>query len=226
MSNIYIFDSFRANLTEIHSHPLSIHARSTSALEIGLRHDPNIWVCTPEVAKRAGMPAKWASDELQGVAAAAFRVSYEASEAKEGVDGEPEHGDPKIQGVLELYFDRQKQHLPWDKRIQAADFDGQDAAVAREPFADPLTGHALRFVSEPKAPFDSGLDPYRVIAYDREIHARYAFVRLCQRGFDFAAVHAGGLTLELGSPTQVFHQVFLPSGWTQRLIAMGEQFKR
>lgn len=46
------------------------------------RRDPNVWVMTPEVAERSGMPKAWASSELKGVAAAAFRREPEGAEAK------------------------------------------------------------------------------------------------------------------------------------------------
>lgn len=241
MSNRSIFDALRANLTslsltdrqleksrrpsELPSNHLPTKARGTRPMEIGLRHDPNIWVCTPEVARRAGMPIEWSSDELQGVAAASFHVSWVASEETQDGDGHCKESEPEMRGVLEFYFDRQSQPLPWDQRIQVADFGCQTDAVAREPFADPQTGQALRFVSEPNALQPSVLDAYQVMAYHREIHARYCFVRLRHNGFDASAFPADGLTVALGSPTRIFHQVFLPSVWTQRVIAMAEQCK-
>jgi hypothetical protein len=38
------------------------------------RKDPHIWVVSPEMAKKAGLPLEWASEELQGVSAAAWRM--------------------------------------------------------------------------------------------------------------------------------------------------------
>jgi len=153
------------------------------------RRDPNIWVYTPEVAKRAGMPLEWASDELKGVAAAAFRLERDGAEEDCGWGGNRDACKPVYQCVLELYFDRQEHKLPWDKDALVVDVyrhtNGSGAhllaslgylpgepkirrGLARQPFTDSESGAELFWAGV------GGEGGMRVIAYDREIHARYA----------------------------------------------------
>jgi len=199
------------------------------------RRDPNIWVYTPEVAKRAGMPLEWASEELKGVAAAAFRLERDGAEEDCGWGGNPGACKPVVQCVLELYFDRQEHPLPWDKDALMVDIyqrgNGSSAhlpigptlpneprtrrGLSRQPFSDPQTGEELEF-------------PLRVIAYDREIHGRYTFVRLslgCSRGIK---VQPMSLKLQAneskaGKPAKVFHEVYLPADWYARVIEVAQK---
>ena len=94
------------------------------------RRDPNIWVYTPEHAKRAGMPLEWASDDLKGVAAAAFRLERDGAEEDCGWGGNLNACKPVYRCVLELYFDRQEHKLPWDMKRIVADFDWQQVSTA------------------------------------------------------------------------------------------------
>lgn len=214
------------------------------------RRDPNIWVYTPEIAKRVGMPLEWASDELKGVAAAAFRMERDGAEEDCGWGGNPKACKPVVRCVLELYFDRQTQSLPWAPNRMVADFYWQDVSTAshflpangfepaangdlsrgnrnsknfpnlaaRQPFADPQTGEELIFANSHSS---AG---WGVLAYDREIHGRYAFVRLddgCgrpERDFSKGQV----LQLRPGKrfgevSKKVFHEVSLPASWTKRI---------
>jgi hypothetical protein len=226
------------------------NTHSTRPRDFVFRRDPNIWVYTPEVAKRVGMPLEWASDELKGVAAAAFRMERDGAEENCGWGGNPKACKPVVRCVLELYFDRQTHPLPWAPNRMVADFDWQGVSTAyhflpgngwapavngdiargskgspnfptlnRQPFADPQTGDELGFAAKG----DSG--KVRVIAYDREIHGRYAFVRLdggcaiSKRAFPNGLTtqlrHIKGLNVSMDPP--VFHEIHLPSAWTERV---------
>ena len=218
------------------------------------RKDPNIWVYTPEVAARAGLPLEYASSELKGVAAAAFRMQRDGAEEDCGWGGNRNACKPVVECVLELYFDRQAHPLPWDLKRPVADFDWQRVSTAyhllpnfgwvaeangdvargsrsspnfpslgaRQPFTDPQTGEELSFGS-------------RAIAYDREIHGRYAFVRLplgCQGIVGHTPADA--ITFQLKKSyylkeeeiekdqqakrvQKVFHEIYLPSSWNAQV---------
>jgi hypothetical protein len=133
------------------------------------RRDPNIWVYTTQVARDTGMPMEWASDELKGVVAAAFRREPEGAEQDCGWGGNKNACSPVMRCVLELYFDRTLQKLPWREGSPVVDFDtfgGFSSSVrhgalagfdsftkttirkmhihaGRTPFTDPETGKDL-----------------------------------------------------------------------------------
>lgn len=219
------------------------------------RRDPNIWVYTPEFAKRAGMPLEWASDELKGVTAAAFRMERQGAEEDCGWGGNPNVCKPVIQCVLELYFDRQTQVLPWEPKRLVADYDWQTVSSAyhalpaigwvpepngdlargskgspnypvlgsRQPYSNPLTGEELFFVAvEVRAVM-------RVLAYDREIHGRYAFVRLLNGCGRSIHLYPNGETIHLQSrdkqlkTEKVFYEILLPAVWVKRVRELGEE---
>ena len=106
------------------------NTHSTRPGNFVFRRDPNVWVYTPEVAQRVGMPLEWASAELKGVAAAAFRMERDGAEEDCGWGGNPKACKPLVRCVLELYFDRQAHPLPWAPNRQLADFDWQDVSTA------------------------------------------------------------------------------------------------
>ena len=224
------------------------------------RRDPNIWVYTPEVAKRAGMPLEWASDELKGVAAAAFRLERDGAEEDCGWGGNRDACKPVYRCVLELYFDRQEHKLPWDMKRIVADFDWQRVSTAyhllpaigyvpepngdvaratktspnfpslgaRQPFTDPATGEELSFGAQ-------------AIAYDREIHGRYAFVRLelgCHGIVGHKPTDPIAFQLKKNYRLQdedwrkdqqskrilkIFHDVYLPASWNARVAQLKQQ---
>ncbi|WP_310625402.1 hypothetical protein [Limnohabitans sp.] len=223
---------------------------STRPNDFVFQRDPSVWVYTKEVAQRTGMPLEWASDELKGVAAAAFRMEPDSKGPNCGWGGNPKACKWDQQCVLELYFDRQAHVLPWDMRRQVADFYWQDVPTAfhflpaqgyapapngdksrntegspnypslgRSPFTDPKTGEELGFAGKGHE------GKSRVIAYDREMHSRYAFVRLdggcaiSKRSFPNGDTvqlrRIKGLNVATDSP--VFHELHLPSSWTERV---------
>jgi hypothetical protein len=200
------------------------------------RRDPNIWVYTPEVAKRAGMPLEWASDELKGVAAAAFRMERDGAEEDCGWGGNRDACRPVTQCVLELYFDRQAHPLPWDKNALLVDvfsfINGSNTHIPIGPTLSDEPRTRLGLIRQPFSSLETGeelsFSGLRVTAYDREIHGRYAFVRLslgCSRG---TKVQPFVLRLETndskGLPTdKVFHEVYLPASWYARVVDKAAQ---
>jgi hypothetical protein len=224
------------------------NTHSTRPGNFVFRRDPNVWVYRTEVAQRVGMPLEWASDELKGVAAAAFRMERDGAEEDCGWGGNPKACKPLVRCVLELYFDRQAHPLPWAPNRIVADFYWQDISTAyhflpstgwgpgpngdvsrgvksspnypdlsRQPFADPQTGDELIFAS-----IESDSQK-RVLAYDKEIHGRYAFVRLSDGCGRPAWMYKTGQLIRLVSKENRntnksnYHDVFLPVRWVERI---------
>lgn len=237
-----------------------LHSRSMGTV---FRRDPHIWVVTPELAKKAGLPLEWASDELQGVAAAAYRMQPSGDEDC-GWGGNLAACKPIMQCTLDLYFDRQTQKLPWAPNRPVADFDWQEVSSAwhflpalgwavepngdvsrgskkspnypelgaRSPFADPKTGEELVWNTS-------------VLAYDKEMHGRYAFVRVhvgCDgdlgsephalRKFQLETKQARSsrIDTERTQPNRpdldknMFHEVRLPASWDQRIAPLRKAY--
>lgn len=209
------------------------------------RRDPNIWVYTTAVARDTGMPMEWASDELKGVVAAAFRREPEGAEQDCGWGGNKNACSPVMNCVLELYFDRTVQKLPWRDGSPVVDFNTtngfsssikhgqlwtfdpvtqssgrkQSIFAGRTPFTDPETGKDLYWKSV-GAPHGTGR--LQTMAYDREIHGRYSFLKLDHGcgGHPFAQ----GQTLQLSlidkmtlKVEKVFYEIYLPAGWSTRV---------
>jgi hypothetical protein len=226
------------------------NTHSTRPGNFVFRRDPNIWVYTPEIAKRVGMPLEWASDELKGVAAAAFRMERDGAEEDCGWGGNPKACKPVVRCVLELYFDRQTQQLPWAKDSLIVDVargsDGSSGqhfspvgrfskddpmprmGLTRQPFADPQTGEELMWNT-------------RVLAYDKEIHGRYAFVKLdlgCQGQIGSEPNTKRIFRLEtkkdrdarnerqINQPitdSKTFYEVLLPASWDKRVAILRQE---
>lgn len=219
------------------------------------RRDPNIWVYSSEVARMKGLPMEWASDELRGVAAAAFRREPDGAEQDCGWGGNKNACSPVMKCVLELYFDRTVQKLPWREGSPVVDFDTSDGFSSsikhgqlwtfdpvtqssgrkpsifsgRTPFTDPETGKDLfwddaaspKFQVHPASDFIPG--GYQVMAYDKEIHGRYSYLKL-NHGCG-GHPKAQGVTLQLVSKLdmrkeskdrQPLIRIFLPAGWSSR----------
>ncbi len=211
------------------------------------RKDPHVWVVTPEFAKKAGLPLEWASEELQGVTAAAWRM--QPGEEQCGWGGNPKACKRDMVCTLDLYFDRQTQVLPWAPNRLVADFYWQDVSSAwhllpslsggpreangdvprgskwsqyenlsKSPFTDPKTGEELKWSW---AELDHG--GARVIAYDREMHSRYAFMRLTDYCGGAEPTQTMHLELRRTAPNNfrqvlsLHHKVRLPLPWLKRV---------
>lgn len=190
------------------------------------------------------MPLEWASDELKGVAAAAFRLERDGAEEDCGWGGNRDACKPVYQCVLELYFDRQEHKLPWDKEALVVDVyrhtNGSGAhllaslgylpgepkirrGLARQPFTDSESGAELFWAGV------GGEGGMRVIAYEREIHARYALVRLLDSCGRSEWKYPAAQTLQLQSrdkqfkTIKVFHDISLPAPWVKRVRELSEK---
>lgn len=212
------------------------------------RKDPHVWVVTPDFAKKAGLPLEWASEELQGVTAAAWRMQPEEEQC--GWGGNPNACKRDMVCTLDLYFDRQTQVLPWAPNRPVADFYWQDVSSAwhllpslgwaqeangdvargsvgspnypglgKSPFADPKTGDGLKWYWRENDAFGGPA----IMAYDREMHGRYAFVRLhtyCGGAEPKQAMH---MELRRTAPNDfqnvlsVHYTMRLPKSWLQRV---------
>lgn len=214
------------------------------------RRDPNIWVMTPEVAQRSGMPKEWASTELKGVAAAAFRREPEGAEQDCGWGGNKNACSPVVNCVLELYFDRNTHLLPWREGSPVADFDTRrGSSNAHQHFgggADPITGKGSRLglgISEARQPFTdpetgvglfwwwtspvymAGTGKSQVMAYDREIHGSFSYLKLAT-GCTGQDINGETLALQLrderSKVIKQFHEIYLPSSWTKRVDSVSK----
>lgn len=205
--------------------------------------DPNVWVLTPEFAERAGMPKEWASTELQGAEAVAFRYEQDGAEEECGWMGDPKRCAPVFQCVLEVYFDNAKHKLPWDENRPVTAYDRSHSSArhlylprnpylpadrkptinARSPFTDPVSGRELRF------------NNLRAKAYDRDLYAGLSMVKLdlggCHGLYRIMPKPGEGHILELkescdldcyrNPPAKmIYHRVVLPYEWRVRVATL------
>jgi hypothetical protein len=169
------------------------------------RRDNSVWVYTPELASLGGLPLEWASAELKGAEAVAFRMAPTGEEDC-GFGGQLQICKPVVQCTLDIYFDREKHILPWAPNRMVADFhwiyessashllpgigfmpspsgnvsrgnknSPSQSSLNKSPFSDPQTGEEL-FWAVLGAPLGGG--GLQIMAYDREIHSRLSLVRL------------------------------------------------
>jgi hypothetical protein len=206
------------------------------------RRDPNIWVYTTAVARDTGMPMEWASDELKGVVAAAFRREPEGAEQDCGWGGNKNACSPVMNCVLELYFDRTVQKLPWRDGSPVVDFNVDRATsvdhggfigidrltrvpsrkpnifFSRTPFTDPETGKDLYWQSVGAR---QGTGRLQTMAYDREIHGRYSYLKLNHGCGGHPFVNGQTLNLQLEDKMtfkvdKVLYEIYLPAAWSSR----------
>jgi hypothetical protein len=144
--------------------------------------------------------------------------------------------------VLELYFDRTVQKLPWREGSPVVDFNVDRATSAdhggfmgtdyvtkvpsrrpnifysRTPFADPETGKDLFWQSVGAR---QGTGRLQTMSYDREIHGRYSYLKLNHGcgGHPFAKGQTLHLQLEdemTFKVEKVLYEIHLPAGWSER----------
>jgi len=233
------------------SKKLSRYEREQGASGGVFRRDPNIWVYTTQVARDMGMPMEWASDELKGVVAAAFRREPEGAEQDCGWGGNKNACSPVMRCVLELYFDRTVQKLPWREGSPVVDFDTSDGfsssikhgrfwtfdpvtqsagrkpriIFGNTPFTDPETGKDLFWQSVGAR---QGTGRLQTMAYDREIHGRYSYLKLKHGcgGHPFARGQTLHLQLEdkmTFKVEKVLYEVFLPASYSARAAEVVKQ---
>lgn len=189
------------------------------------------------------MPKEWASAELKGVAAAAFRREPEGAEQDCGFGGNKNACQPVFKCVLELYFDRNTHLLPWREDSLVADFDtwrgssnyhrmfggGKNPVTGatarkntlglREPFADPNSGTGL-FWWWTSPVYMAGTGKSRVMAYDREIDGSFSYLKL-EAGCTGQDLNGETLALQLrdarSNVVKQFHEIYFPASWTKRV---------
>jgi len=198
--------------------------------------DPNVYVYTPEFAKRFQMPMQWASEELKGADAVAFRVMPHYKSC--GWGGNPNAcRNDEVRCYMDVYFDHKNNPLPWDERMPMIElhssmtsrfFIGNSANPearfgsslpgfrhsSREPFTDPKSGKELGWQGAYSNDEGSGGIYMSLTSYDRELFKGISLI-----------VMAGGCTkpadiLWLSSDrdkANAFKKVSLPQPWRLRV---------
>lgn len=161
--------------------------------------DPNVYIYTPEFAKRFQMPEEWVSTELKGVDAVAFRVMPSYSSCGWG-------GDPKscntneVRCEMDLYFDHKANPLPWDERypeVRASRYgtsvhfipapiresrlpkrSNNFSFAEYQPFVDPNTGKGMWWEGGYWENNGGGGIHMSIVSYDREIFKGIAFLTM------------------------------------------------
>jgi hypothetical protein len=202
--------------------------------------DPNVYAYTAEFARRFQMPEQWVTPDLQGAEAVAFRVmpGYKSC----GWGGNPAAcREDEVRCFVDVYFDHQKQPLPWDERMPSVQLDinrlsahflqsyehplmlrvrPQDHFMANSsPFIDAMTGKGLGW-QEWKGGTIGGWT--NLLAYDREIFRGMALISLFEGCHTVAKefwLTSKGLSRQesLVSGGPLAHKVVLPDAWITRI---------
>lgn len=202
--------------------------------------DPNVYVYTPEFAKRFQMPEEWISLELRGVEAVAFRVMPSYSTCGWG-------GDPKacntneVHCEMDLYFDHKTNPLPWDERypeVRAGRYGTsvhfipapiRESRFPRrpndhsffgeyQPFVDPNTGKGMWWEGGYWENNGGGGIHMSMVSYDREIYRSIAFLTMSSGCGEPA--NAVWLTASNGGyreRSKAYKQITLPEDWRLRV---------
>jgi hypothetical protein len=202
--------------------------------------DPNVYAYTAEFAKRFQMPEQWIALDLKGAEAVAFRVvpGYKSC----GWGGNPEAcKEDEVRCVLDVYFDHDKQPLPWDERIPSRKLDtyllssnflwspayprarpkGSLIATYRTPFTDPQTGKELAWKGgywHSKVEYGGSFVGLR--AYDREVFNGVSLVifgTACDRISVPQSVWLSHENFGYREREKSNHVVNLPSDWQIRV---------
>lgn len=76
--------------------------------------DPNVYAYSAEFAKRFQMPEQWIAPDLKGADAVAWRMMPSYQEC--GWGGDPKACRQVMECEIDLYFDHQRNPLPWDAK--------------------------------------------------------------------------------------------------------------
>lgn len=204
--------------------------------------DPNVYVYTPEFAKRFQMPDEWISTELKGVDAVAFRVvpSYPSC----GWGGDPKACNTnEVRCEMDLYFDHKANPLPWDERypeVRAGRYGTSVhfiPALIREsrlpkhtnnlgwssysPFVDLKTGKGLGWQYFTSLDSKSGWGWVTLLGYDKEVFFGVSLLTLNASCYDPRAA-LGLASSSLDTPfditqSSVSKAIFLPKSWQDRV---------
>ncbi len=202
--------------------------------------DPNVYVYTPEFAKRFQMPEEWISTELKGVDAVAFRVVPSYSSCGWG-------GDPKacntneVSCEMDLYFDHKINPLPWDARYPEVVADqnrsssyfvspssrwnrmpkrtNDDSFATHSPFVDPKSGKGMLWKGSYWENNGGGGLFMSLVSYDREIFSGVAYLTMAGGCSEPAtvvwlAVNNKGYREEI---SQAYKMITLSQAWRLRV---------
>jgi len=121
--------------------------------------DPNVYAYTAEFAKRFEMPSEWIVQDLKGADAVAWRMMPSYQEC--GWGGDPKACRQVMECSIDLYFDHQRNPLPWDLRrperytfIFGSSIRFLSNAPRREALNHPNYPVAKRKLHEPARPGD------------------------------------------------------------------------
>ena len=200
--------------------------------------DPNIYVYSAAFAQRFQMPEEWISDELTGAEAAAFRMVPAPKSCGWNWDLNNCRED-EVMCELDLYFDSNKQQLPWDERAPVAAMNIHNTSVlnlysdanrlyrpastenpraSRSAFTNHVTGDELRWqIADSIA---VGWVP--TFNYDREIFKDISMLTLFT---GCGGVKGAWLSnkyvywKDVRSSPRVAYLVSFPETWRQRITA-------
>lgn len=210
--------------------------------------DPNVYVYNAEFAKRFQMPQEWVSDELKGADAVAFRVvpGYKTC----GWGGNPQACREEERCEMDLYFDHQRNPLPWDERMKSTDQNYYRASawflvspanrfarprtnllgglpLPRDPFTNPSTGKELGWQSFTSTEGLSGHGWIAVVGYDRQIFTSTSLVTVgVMCGYPIAAlVMASDRAMNPFNPKDpgVYKSILLPKDWQARVASATQE---
>ena len=205
----------------------------------GLRDvDPHIYVYSAAFAQRFQMPEEWISDELTGAEAAAFRMVPAPKSC--GWNGDLNNcREDEVMCELDLYFDSNKQQLPWDARARIAEMNivRTSAHKLRSAANRIYRPASVTFRPAPRTPFtapDSGKELdwqiadsiaigwSALLAYDQEIFEDVSLLTLFT---GCGGVKAAWLSNEyvdlkhVRSSPSVAYLVLFPETWRARITA-------
>ncbi len=194
--------------------------------------DPNTWAYTAEFAKRFRMPTEWVEKDLQGAEALAFRMTPYFKNCGWGGDKNACNDAEKL-CVVDMYFDNNKQKLPWDPKMRWTDFDplsnssyflesvrAMDRPYSwtgqlRTPFTDPISQHELLWRK-------LELDGKRVLGFatlrgfDKSVFDGISMVSIWLDCRDHIGTNLG----ERFNNTKrdIFHEVKFPKKWREKVL--------
>lgn len=211
--------------------------------------DPNVYAYNAEFAQRFQMPQAWVSDELKGADAVAFRVVPGHKSC--GWGGDPQAcREDEVRCELDLYFDNQRNPLPWDERMNPSDQNYYRSSawflaspenrlarprtsllgglpLPREPLTDPKTVKELGWQYFTSIDDRSGHGWSAVVSYDRQIFTSTSLVTLgvlC--GYPMAVLvitSDGSKTPFDAKDPSVYKSIMLPKDWQARVANATKQ---
>lgn len=202
--------------------------------------DPNVYVYTPEFAKRFQMPQEWVSTELKGADAVAIRVvpyPYKTC----GWGGNPNAcRSDEVRCEMDLYFDHVRNPLPWDERMRPGDdiyksstsvwflastsngrarYKRATGPLPRGPFIDKKSGKELKWAGVYwNSERDRGDIGMGLSAYDKEVFWGMAMITLgwaCAQ--PATTVWLASENLDYQDRERAYKLVTLPQSWRQRV---------